>query len=73
MCTSIFTTYLRHDSISKLLFISGVVNKGDVLAVAINGSNKIIYVSENSSNFILVGHDELMNQDISILSAFTKR
>ena len=72
MCTSIFTTYLRHDSISKLLFISGEVNKGDVLAVVINGSNKIIYVSENSSNFILVGHDELMNQDISILSVLPR-
>lgn len=70
VCTSIFTTYLRHDSISKLLFISGVVNKGDVLAVAINAGNKIIYVSENISSFIQSTHDELMNCDITTLNSF---
>ena len=70
VCTSIFTTYLRHDSISKLLFISGVVNKGDVLAIAINASNKIIYVSENISSFIQSTHDELINCEITILSSF---
>ena len=70
VCTSIFTTYLRHDSISKLLFISGVVNKGDVLAIAINASNKIIYVSENISSFIQTNYNDLMNEEINILSSF---
>ena len=70
VCTSIFTTYLRHDSISKLLFISGVVNKGDVLAIAINASNKIIYVSENISSLIQTNYDDLMNKEIGVLSSF---
>ncbi len=70
VCTSIFTTYLRHDSISKLLFISGVVNKGDVIAIAINASNRIIYISENISSFIQTNYDELMNKEVNVLSSF---
>lgn len=70
VCSSIFTTYLRHDSISKLLFISGVVNKGDVLAIAINGEDKIIYVSENISEFINTSHSELIDKNILVLDSF---
>ena len=67
---AIFTTYLRHDSISKLLFISGVINKGDVLAIAIDGSGKMIYVSENISDFINSSHEKLLNENISKLTDF---
>ncbi len=70
VCISIFATYLRHDSISKLLFISGVINKGNVITIAINDSDKIIYASENISDFIQTNHDEILNKDISYLANY---
>lgn len=70
VCLSIFTTYLRHDSISKLLFISGVINKGNVLTIAINESDKIIYVSENIADFFKTNHEEVLNKSISTLSDY---
>ena len=70
VCLSIFTTYLRHDSISKLLFISGVINKGNVLTVAINEFNQITYVSENIAYFFKAHHEEILNKNISILSNY---
>lgn len=70
VCLSIFTTYLRHDSISKLLFISGVINKGDVLTFAFNEIDQIIYCSENISHFINTTHDKIIHQHLSILAEF---
>ena len=68
--TAIFNTYLRHDSISKLLFISGVINKGDVISLAIDGDRKISYISENIENFIDIGHQNLINKKLSIFSNY---
>jgi PAS domain S-box-containing protein len=44
---AIFMTYLRNNSLEKLIFTSGVVNKGNVLVVAFDGNGKISYASEN--------------------------
>jgi PAS domain S-box-containing protein len=70
VCLSIFVTYLRHDSISKLLFISGVINKGDVITIAFDVETKISYVSENISSFIDSTHDALLGKHLSVLSTF---
>lgn len=70
VCLSIFTTYLRHDSISKLLFISGVINKGDVVTIAFNEVDQITYCSENISHFINTTHDKIIHQHLSILAEF---
>ena len=43
----IFMTYLRNNSLERLIFTSGVVNKGNALVVAFDGSGKISYSSEN--------------------------
>ena len=68
--TAIFNTYLRHDSISKLLFISGVINKGDVITLAFDADNKISYISENISNFIDTNHTTLINKKLETFSNF---
>lgn len=68
--TAIFNTYLRHDSISKLLFISGVINKGDVISLAIDGDGNISYISENIENFIDTGHQNLINKQLSVFSSY---
>lgn len=68
--TAIFNTYLRHDSISKLLFISGVINKGDLISLAIDGKGKISYISENIANFIDTNHQALINKKLDVFSNF---
>ncbi len=68
VCFTIFITYLRYDSLEKLIFISGVVNKGNVQVIAFNGEGTITYVSENIKDIISIDHTELINQKISILN-----
>lgn len=70
VCFTIFITYLRYDSLEKLIFISGVVNKGNVQVIAFNDEGTITYVSENISNIISIEHHELLNQKISILNNY---
>ena len=67
---AIIATYLRYDSLEKLLFISGVINKGDVPTIAFNSEGKMTYVSENISNTIPVSNTELIGQHISFLNTF---
>ena len=70
VCFTIFITYLRYDSLEKLIFISGVVNKGNVQVIAFNEEGTITYVSENIKDIISIEHTELINQKISILNNY---
>ncbi|MDC0257511.1 SpoIIE family protein phosphatase [Crocinitomicaceae bacterium] len=66
----IFSSFLRSNSLERLLFISGIVNRGNLPAIAFNSKGKIIYASENISNFCDITHDKLINQDVSMLNQF---
>lgn len=66
----IFTSYLRYDSVEKLMFISGIINKGNIPAVAFNQDGTITYVSENISHFIGDQHDKILHQNVSILNNY---
>jgi PAS domain S-box-containing protein len=66
----IFLSYLRSDSLDKLIFISSIVNRGNIPAIAFTNEGKIVYASENISNFIASTHSEIVNQDISILNNY---
>jgi len=66
----IFLSYLRTDSLDKLIFISSIINRGSIPAIAFNNDGKIVYASENISNFIASTHSQVLNQDISILNTF---
>lgn len=66
----IFTSFLRANSLERLLFISGIINKGKIPAIAFNSNGKIIYVSENISRFIDSTHEKLINEDISTLNKY---
>lgn len=65
---SLFSSYLRYDSMEKLIFISGVINKGNVQAIAFNSEGIITYVSENIIDAIDVTHESLLGQHISSLN-----
>ena len=64
---SIFTNYLRNDSISKLWFISGIINKGDTIAIAFNQENKVTYISENIKKIIGIDFEAIINKYVSII------
>ena len=66
----IFSSFLRANSLERLLFISGIINRGNIPAIAFNSGGKIIYASENISNFIDSTHDQLIHQDIAALNEF---
>lgn len=66
----VLMTYIRHDSIHKLVFISSVINKGNIPAVAFDQSGKIIYISRNISKFIPATQYDLLNKPIAMLNQF---
>lgn len=66
----VFTSFLRYDSLEKLIFISSIINKGNIPAVAFNREGKVTYSSENISNFANITHDDFIGNNISILNDF---
>lgn len=69
----IFSSYLRYDSLEKLIFISGIINKGNIPAIAFNQEGIVTYASENISNFFQITHNEILNKNISILNKFVSQ
>lgn len=69
----IFSSYMRYDSLEKLIFISGIINKGNIPAIAFNNQGIVTYASENISNFIGITHYEILNKNISILNQFVPK
>lgn len=67
---TLFTTYVRNDSLQKLIFISGIVNKGNILAIAFDANNKMTYISENSQNTLGIRPTELLGKSIQELHRF---
>lgn len=71
MCSlMIFASYMRYDSLEKLIFISGIINKGNVPAIAFNKKGIVTYASENISQYMDITHDRLVNNNIGILNKF---
>ena len=67
---SIFTTYIRNESLQKLIFISDVINKGNIIAIAFNQENKITYISDNSFEKLNIKTTQYLNKNISQLNVF---
>ncbi len=66
----IMNTYLRYNSLEKLMFISDIINRGNFPVVAYQADGTITYVSENISQFADITHDKLLNNKISFLNTF---
>ncbi|PHR48808.1 MAG: hypothetical protein COA32_04910 [Fluviicola sp.] len=69
---SVFMTYLRNNSLERLIFTSGVVNKGNVLVVAFDGDGKISYASENIEELLDL-KVELKGTSVSELNQYQPR
>lgn len=66
----IFYSYLRYDSLEKLVFISAIINRGNMPVIAFDQKGVINYSSENISNFLDISHSEILNKNITILNNF---
>jgi PAS domain S-box-containing protein len=66
----IINTYLRYNSLEKLMFISGIINRGNFPVVAYSADGTITYVSENISQFADITHNDLIRNKISFLNTF---
>jgi PAS domain S-box-containing protein len=67
---SVFAMYLRFDSLEKLLFISGVINKGDVIAISFNAEGYVTYASENVDELLKINQLNVVGKHISFLNHF---
>lgn len=66
----LFSSFLRSNSLERLLFISGIINRGNLPAIAFDSKGKIVYASENISNFISTTYDQLIDENVSMLNQF---
>lgn len=69
-CMTIFISYLRYDSLEKLIFISSLVNKGHLPTIAFNKDGLVTYSSENIDEYANITHDEFVGSNIAILNNF---
>lgn len=67
---SIFTTYIRNESLQKLIFVSSILNKGNIISISINTKNKITYISENSFSALKIYTNEFLGEKLSSLNQF---
>lgn len=66
----ILISYLRNDSMEKLIFVSGVINNGNVMVISFDNQGLIRYCSENIREFFNVDATSLVGQHSSILNPF---
>lgn len=66
----VLLTYIRNNSLEKLIFTSGVVNKGNALVVAFDKKGRISYASENLGAILDVNVSDIKGIQISELNQF---
>ena len=67
---NIFYSYLRYNSLEKLIFISTIINKGNMPVIAFDKDGTINYCSENISYFLDTDYSKLLSQNIKVLNNF---
>ena len=67
---TVFLTYVRNNSLEKLIFTSGVVNKGNALVIAFDRNGKISYNSENITKLIDINGGDLKGIYVSDLNKY---
>ncbi len=66
----IFYSYLRYDSLEKLIFVSAIINKGNIPVIAFDRNGDVTYASENLESFVNISHDFILDQNIKVLNDF---
>lgn len=65
---SVMVTYLRNDSLEKLIFVNGVINKGNVMVISFDQKGIITYCSENISEFFNTDFTSVVGKPSSVLN-----
>lgn len=67
---AILITYLRNDSLEKLIFVNGIINKGNVTVIAFNQEGIITYCSENILGLLGVDSSVFINKPTAVLNPY---
>lgn len=67
---AVMVTYLRNDSLEKLIFINGVINQGNVMAISFDQRGTVTYCSENISDFFAIDSTTVVGKPAAILNPF---
>jgi PAS domain S-box-containing protein len=65
---AIMVSYLRNNSLEKLIFVSGIINKGNVIAISFNEKGTVSYCSSNINEYFSIESDYLLGKPLSILN-----
>lgn len=66
----IFLHIIKQSTYQQLAFVSTIINKSNIIALALNKDGDLKYVSNNISNYIDCKANELVDQPISKLNDF---
>lgn len=67
---AVFMNLIRHDSVHQLAFISSIINKSNVLALAMDQEGRLKYVSKNIAKYINIQSKDLLDKPISIMNDY---
>lgn len=65
---AVMVTYLRNDSLEKLIFVSGVINKGNVMVISFNQKGIITYCSENITEYFALDFASVTGKPLLVLN-----
>lgn len=67
---AVFMNLIRHDSVHQLAFISSIINKSNVLALAMDQEGRLKYVSKNIAKYINIQSKDLLDKPISVMNNY---
>lgn len=67
---AVFMNLIRHDSVHQLAFISSIINKSNVLALAMDQEGRLKYVSKNIAKYIDIQSKDLLDKPISVMNNY---
>lgn len=65
---TILITYLRNDSLEKLIFVSNILNRGEMIVIAFDQQGNISYISKNITEFLNVDTALLVGKPLATLN-----
>ncbi len=61
-------SFVRLDSLDKLIFVNGIINRGNVISISFDENNIITYCSENISNYFAFESEFITGKPTSIFN-----
>ncbi len=67
---AIMFSYIRLDSLDKLIFVNNLVNRGNALSIAFDESTTIVYASSNISTIFEINNEVLVGKKVDFLNNY---